>query len=254
MGRLRGRTALVTGGSRGIGRATSRALAREGALVAVHYGRDAQAAEETVAMIAGDDGEAFAVGSLLGEDGDVQRLFAAVDVELEGRRGSSRLDIVVNNAGIATAGPLADVSPADFDELVAINTRAPLFVSQAAAERMGEGGRIISIGSAVTHKAWPEALAYTMSKGAIEVMTRTMAKDLAPRGITVNAIGAGLIDTELNPWLHSSEEVEALAASYSAFDRVGQPDDVADVVVFLASDESRWITGQQIDVSGGTNL
>ena len=252
---LENRTALITGGSRGIGRAISLRLGAEAALVAVHYGSNEDAAHDTVGAIESAGGQAFPVKARLGDEGDVETLFSILDEELIARTGSTHLDIVVNNAGIATGGPLADVKRDDFDALIDLNVRAPLFVSQAAVTRMGTGGRLITISSAVTHKAWPEVLVYTMSKGAIDVMTRTLAKDLAPRGITVNAVGPGLIDTEMNAaWMHSSPEAEALASSYAAFNRVGEPEDVADVVAFLASDQSRWITGEYVDVSGGTNL
>ncbi len=254
MGALDGKTALVTGGSRGIGRAISRRLARDGALVVVHYGRDERAAQATVAELADGGGTAVAVKALLGEDGDIKTLFSSLDAELKALTGSTHLDVVVNNAGIARSADLAQTTPEDFDALIAVNVRAPLFINQAAAQRMSTGGRLIATSSAVTHKAWPETLAYSMSKGSIDVMTRTLAKGLAPRGITVNAVGAGLVDTELNGWLHSSPETEAMAAAFSPFNRVGEPADIADIVAFLASEDSRWITGQHIDASGGTNL
>lgn len=250
-----GRTALVTGGSRGIGRAISRRLARDGALVAVHYGRDAEAAGETVRAIEADGGRAFAVPALLGRDGDVEELFAALDAGLTERTGSTHLDVVVNNAGIAGGGSLADTTREDFDALFALNVRALFFVTQAAVGRMDRGGRIVSISSAVTHKAWPQALAYTMTKGAVDVMTRTLAKDLGPRGINVNAVNPGLVDTDMNAaWVHASPEAEAAAAEHSTFGRIGLPEDVADAVAFFASDDARWITGQHVDASGGTNL
>lgn len=255
MSGLDGKTALVTGGSRGIGRAISARLAKEGALVAVHYGRDADAAAATVGAIEAAGGAGFAVRATLGEDGDAAALFARLDAELADRRGTTHLDVVVNNAGINVPGRVADVAPADFDTLFAVNVRAPLFVNQAAAGRMGDGGRLIAVSSAVTHKAWPETLVYTMTKGAINAMTRTLAKDLAERGITVNAVGPGLIDTDMNAgWIHASPEAEAAAGAFAALGRVGRPEDVADLVAFLASDDGRWITGQFIDVSGGTNL
>ncbi|MGX6446665.1 SDR family NAD(P)-dependent oxidoreductase [Patulibacter sp. S7RM1-6] len=254
MGTLDGRTALVTGGSRGIGRAIAERLGREGALVAVHYGRDAAAAAETVAAIGAAGGRAFAVGALLGRDGDAEELFGAVDQELRERTGGTRLDVLVNNAGASGGGRLQDTSREDFDAVMALNVRATFFVTQAAVARMGEGGRIVSVSSAVTTKAWPDALTYAMSKAPIDVMTRTLAKGLAPLGIGVNAVNPGLVDTAMSAWAHSSPEAEAAAAGHAAFGRIGQPEDVADVVAFLASDAARWVTGERIDVSGGTNL
>ena len=254
MGALDGKTALVTGGSRGIGHAVSRRLGRDGALVIVHYGHNERAARKTVAELEADGATAVAVKAVLGEDGDVDTLFAALDAELERLTGSTHLDVVVNNAGIVRGEDLERTTLEDFELLMAVNVRAPLFINQAAVTRMSAGGRLIATSSAVTHKAWPDQLAYSMSKGAIDVMTRTLAKGLAPRGVTVNAVLSGLVDTELTDWQHSSPEMEELTAAFSPFNRVGQPRDIADIVAFLASEDSRWITGQLIDASGGTNL
>ncbi|MCW2983770.1 MAG: short-chain dehydrogenase [Conexibacter sp.] len=254
--RFDGKTAVVTGGSRGIGKAISLRLGSEGALVAVHYGSNEDAAAETVAAIVAAGGTAFAVPARLGRPGDVEGLFSVLDEELRSRTGTTHLDIVVNNAGIGgTGGHLADATSEDFDEMVAVNVRAPLFINQAAVERMSAGGRLIAVSSAVTHKAWPQVLVYSMTKAALNTMTRTAAKELGEKGITINAVGPGLIDTDLNSdWVHSSPEAEAAAGAHAALGRIGEPQDVADAVAFLASDESRWITGQYIDVSGGTNL
>lgn len=254
MGTLDGKTALVTGGSRGIGRAISERFAREGALVAVHYGRNRTAADETVAAIEADGGRAFAVPALLGEEGDVQGLFETLDAELEARTGTTRLDVAVNNAGVGGSGALHEITPEGFDGVFAVNVRAPLFVNQAAAARMGEGGRLIAVSSAVSGKSWPGIVTYAMSKAAIDVMTRNLAQELGPRGITVNAVNPGLVDTDLTAWVHDSPEAEAIGAGASVFDRLGQPEEVAELVAYLASDASRWTTGQHIDVSGGTNV
>lgn len=255
MATLSGKTALVTGGSRGIGRAIAERLGRDGALVAVHYGGNATAAAETVAAIEAAGGTAFALGERLGVDGDADRLLAQLDAELERRTGSTRLDVVVNNAAIAPQGGLAETTPDLYDELFAVNVRAPFFVAQGAAERMGEGGRIVSISSGVTRQAWPNLLAYAMTKAAVETFTNTLAKELAPRGITVNAVAPGLVDTDMNAgWLRVSEESRAQAAAASAFGRVGAPEDVADVVAFVASDDARWVTGQTLDATGGSLL
>jgi NAD(P)-dependent dehydrogenase (short-subunit alcohol dehydrogenase family) len=255
MGTLGGKTALVTGGSRGIGRAISERLARDGALVAVHYGRDAEAAASTVKAIEADGGQAFSVHAELGIPGDVATLFARLDAELQRRTGTAHLDIVVNNAGIARMLELEQTTPDAYDELFAVNTRAPFFITQAAAERMGEGGRIITISSGVTRQAFPNLLAYAMSKASVDVMGLTLAKALAPRGITVNTVAPGIIDTDMNAgWLRESAEGRAEAAAVSAFNRVGEPADVADVVAFVASDDARWVTGQYLDATGGSLL
>lgn len=255
MAQLSGRTALVTGGSRGIGRGIAERLGRDGALVAVHYGGNATAAEQTVAAIEAAGGSAFAIGQPLGVDGDAERLLALLDAELTRWTGSTRLDVVVNNAGIAPQAGLAETSEQLYDELFAVNVRAPFFIAQRAAERMGEGGRIISITSGVTRQAWPDLLAYAMTKAALEAFTLTLAKELAPRGITVNAVAPGLVDTDMNAgWLRASAQSRAEAAATSAFNRVGTPEEIADVVAFAASDDARWVTGQVLDATGGSLL
>jgi NAD(P)-dependent dehydrogenase (short-subunit alcohol dehydrogenase family) len=150
---------------------------------------------------------------------------------------------------------LEQTTPDAYDELFAVNTRAPFFITQAAAERMGEGGRIITISSGVTRQAFPNLLAYAMSKASVDVMGLTLAKALAPRGITVNTVAPGIIDTDMNAgWLRESAEGRAEAAAVSAFNRVGEPADVADVVAFVASDDARWVTGQYLDATGGSLL
>jgi NAD(P)-dependent dehydrogenase (short-subunit alcohol dehydrogenase family) len=243
---LVGKVALVTGGSRGIGRGIAERLAADGATVAVHYGTNAAAAAEVVAGIEARGGHAFAVGQPLGAPGDAEALFAQLD---------GPVDILVNNAGVAPQGGLAETTPEVYDELFAVNTRAPFFLTQAAAERMGEGGRVITISSGVTRQAWPSLLAYTMTKAAVEAMTATLAKELAPRGITVNVVAAGLVDTDMNAaWLRASDESRAQAASVSAFGRIGEPRDVADVVAFAASEDARFVTGQVLDATGGSVL
>ena len=250
---LQGKVALVTGASRGIGRAIAERLARDGALVAVHYATRAEAADEVVHAIAARGGTAFAIGQPFGADGDVDALFARLDQELLLHTGTTRLDIVVNNAGIARFGTLADTTPEIYDTQMAVNARAPLFIAQAAAARMPSGGRIITLTSGVTRQAYPDLLAYAMSKAAIDVMARTLAKELAPRGITVNVVAPGVVDTDMNAhWLRGDDEARAAAAS--AFGSLGEPEDVAAVVAFAASDDARFVTGQFLDATGGSVL
>jgi 3-oxoacyl-[acyl-carrier protein] reductase len=247
MTRLQGRTALVTGGSRGIGRAISLRLARDGARVAVHYGSNEVAAKQTVADIRTAGGDAFAIRADLAVAGAVEAVWAGFDAEADG------LDILVNNAAIGARGGFVEQRPEDLVKVFAVNVQAPFQLIQQAVPRLRDGGRVVNISSGVTRIAFPEDVAYAMSKGALDVMTLALAKEFGPRGITVNSVAPGIIDTEMNPWL-ADPDAHAAAASYSAFNRVGQPEDVADVVAFLASGDGRWVSGQYVDATGGSRL
>ncbi|WP_280341804.1 SDR family oxidoreductase [Nocardia neocaledoniensis] len=251
---LTNKTALVTGSSRGIGRATARQLAAKGALVAVHYAGNEEAARETVELIETDGGRAFSVRAELGSPGGVHELFLGLEQGLKERTGETTLDILVNNAGITTPAGVApeDVTPEDFDRLFAVNVRAPFFIVQRALGLLPEGGRIINISSGLTRFASPDQVAYSMTKGAVEQITLHFARHLAPRGITVNSVAPGITNNG-SAVFDIPEAVEQMA-QFSAFKRVGEAVDVADVVTFLATDEARWITGAFIDATGGTLL
>ncbi|MFI8420852.1 SDR family oxidoreductase [Streptomyces sp. NPDC085460] len=244
---LTGKTALVTGASRGIGRAIALRLAADGARVAVHYASNEAAAKETVAAIEASGGSAFAIRTELGVPGDAEALWRAFDAHADG------VDILVNNAGIAGAGTIDEVEEADYDRVFAVNAKAPFFIVKHGLDRLRDGGRIINISSGVTKVAFPGMTSYAASKGAVEVLTLTLAQTLGSRGITVNAVSPGTIETDIHPWM-ADPAAKAHAAGFSVFDRVGQPGDVADVVGFLASEDARWVTGQNIDASGGSGL
>lgn len=246
MSDLSARTALVTGASRGIGRAIAERLAASGAVVAVHYGRNDAAAKETLAAIEHGGGQGFLIRAELGVDGDVDRLLDGLRAGL----GDRPLDILVSNAGILDAGAPDELSPDEFDRSFAINVRAPFFLIQRALPWLADGGRIINISSAVTRIASP-FLHYAMTKGAIEVMSHSLAQALGGRRITVNTVSPGVVDTDLGAWVHSSPVLEASVRATVALGRIGQPGDIADVVAFLASDDARWITGVTLDASGG---
>ncbi|CCA57382.1 Enoyl-[acyl-carrier-protein] reductase [Streptomyces venezuelae ATCC 10712] len=246
-----GRTALVTGASRGIGRAVATRLAGEGALVIVHFGKDETGAAATVEEIRRDGGTAVAVRAELGVDGDVDTLFAGVDAALDGRP----LDILVNNAAAAPAGPLGVTTRAEFDHLFAVNVRAPYFIVERALPLLrDDGGRIITISSVATRMANPTQTSFAMTKAAVETMSRTLATQLGPRGITVNAVAPGATRTPTNGAAFDVPGLTEQITAMTALDRLGGPDDIADVVAFLASDAARWITGQVVDASGGLFL
>ncbi|MET9064098.1 SDR family NAD(P)-dependent oxidoreductase [Streptosporangium sandarakinum] len=200
---LNGRTALVTGASRGIGRAIARRLAADGALVIVHYGSNETAAQETVSLIEKTGGNAFAVRAELGVPTDVDTLFAGMEAGLRERTGQVRLDIVVNNAATGAPGPIESITPEAFDQVFAVNTKAPLFIAQRALPLMNDGGRIINVSSAATRIALPE-LAYAMSKAAMNVFGRTLANAVGARGITVNTVTPGPTETDANPWMRGN--------------------------------------------------
>lgn len=244
------RIALVTGASRGIGQAIATRLAAPGTTVIVHFGTDHAGAAATVEGVERGGGAAFAVRAELGVEGDAEALFAGVEAVLAGRP----LDILVNNAAAAPAGPLGVTTRAEFDRLFAVNVRAPYFITERAVPLLRDGGRIISISSVATRMANASQTSFAMTKAAIETMTRTLANQLGPRGITVNAVSPGATRTPTNGAVFEVPGLAEQIIGLTALDRLGEADDVADVVAFLASDSARWITGQTIDASGGLFL
>ncbi len=251
--RLTGKTALVTGASRGMGRATARRLAADGALVAVHFGQHERSADDLVSAIEADGGRAFTVQADLGRPSAAHELFLSLERSLKERTGTTELNILVNNAGVMTGGGSPeDTTSETFDRVFAINAKAPFFLIQRALQNMPDGGRIINISSGLTRFANPDEIAYAMSKGAVEQLALHFAKYLGPRRITVNSVAPGITRND-NPVFDIPEAVEQMS-QLSVFGRVGEPEDVADVVAFLASDDARWTTGAFIDASGGTLL
>ncbi|QRG69485.1 SDR family oxidoreductase [Brevibacillus choshinensis] len=254
MTNLAGKIALVTGASRGIGRGIALRLATDGAIVAVHYGKKREAADGVVREIQERGGSAFAIGADLLTVPGILGLFEELDRALVERTGKAQIDILVNNAGIGQSATIEETTEESFDEVMNLHVKAPVFLIQQALPRMREEGRIINISSAVTRIAFPNLFGYSISKGAINTLTYNLAKHLGPRQITVNAIMPGIIDTDMNAGTLQNPEGQQFAASLSTFGRWGQPADVADIAAFLASADSRWVTGQLIDASGGSHL
>jgi 3-oxoacyl-[acyl-carrier protein] reductase len=252
---LQNKTALVTGASRGIGRATARALARAGANVLVHYGRSAQEAESLVAAIRAEGGHANVVSVALGTpDG---ALLLAKQVR---SMADDRLDILVLNAGISKAIRIADYTVEDFDNLFSINVRGPFFLVQQLLPVLGEDSNIVVISSLVARFVVgkpglenPSILAYASTKAALETLVKNCAAILGPRGIRVNAVAPGVIETDMSNFT-KTEAGRQVAQGMQALKRIGKPEDIADVVAFLASDGARWITGASIPVDGGSKL
>lgn len=241
---LEGKIAIVTGSSRGIGAEIARVLAGAGAKVIVNYFSNRHAAEAVCNEITEAGGEALPVRADVSHAAEVRILFDAAI----GRFG--RLDILVNNAGILLSREIADIRDEEFDRVWSINTRSVFYALREAATRMADGGRVISLSSTVTRLMLPNYAAYAASKGAVEQLTRIFAKEAGGRGITANIVSPGPMNTEMFTTGKSEETIRRMAAM-SFQGRVGEPRDVANLVLFLVSAEAAWITGQNISVSGG---
>ncbi|MFY9731843.1 MAG: SDR family oxidoreductase [Candidatus Acidiferrales bacterium] len=255
MATLQGKTALVTGASRGIGRAIALALAEAGAHILVHYGRSAQDAETLVANIRSKGGRAETIkADLATPDGAIllAREVRAIVAE--------RLDILVSNAGVSKSATFKDHTVADFDNLFATNVRSQFFLVQQLLPILHEGSNIIVVSSIGAHAVVgkpgldnPTILAYASTKGALETLVKNWAAILGPQGIRVNAVAPGVIDTDMSNFT-KTEAGRDVVLGMQALKRIGKPEDVADVVAFLASDAARWITGASIPVDGGSKL
>lgn len=241
MNSLRGKVAIVTGASRGIGRAIAERLAKDGASIVVNYTKNADEAKKVVAGIKSNGGKAVAVQADVSKVADVRRLFQEAD------KAFGQLDILINNAGIFWAKPLADVTEEDYDHIFAVNAKGQFFAMQEAAKRMADGGRIVNISTGGTRLAFPGISAYGGTKSALEFFTKVAARELGARKITVNTLSPGYTETDML----SDPTFRTIGIEASPLKRLGTPKDIADVAAFLVSDEGGWITGDTIQAGGG---
>jgi 3-oxoacyl-[acyl-carrier protein] reductase len=248
MSKLSGKTALVTGASRGIGRATALALAKEGAQVLIHYGSGAKEAEAVVAEIRKGGGRAQAIAADLAAPDGAHKLAK----EVRGIIGD-RLDILVANAGISKNATIEDTTVEDFDKLYAVNVRAPFFLVQQLLPIFGEGSSVILLSSLAAHASVGTIAAYAATKGAMDTLVKHFATALGPRGIRVNAVAPGVVETDMSNFTKSTQGRD-YTLSMQALQRLAQPDDISGAIAFLASDDARWVTGETLRVDGGSKL
>lgn len=246
MGKLAGKVAVVTGASKGIGAGIAKALAHEGASVVVNYASSKAGADAVVAAITSANGKAIVVGGDVSKAADAQGI---IDTAIE---TYGRIDILVNNSGVYELAPIEDVTEEQFHRQFNINVLGLLLTTQASLKHLDEGASIINVSSVVTTITPPGSAVYTGTKGAVDAITGVLSRELGPRKIRVNAINPGIVHTE---GTHAAgiagSDFETMAVSQTPLGRVGQPDDIASIAVFLASDDSGWLTGEHIVASGG---
>jgi 3-oxoacyl-[acyl-carrier protein] reductase len=245
---LSGKTALVTGASRGMGRSTALKLAAQGAQVLVHYGNAAAEAEEVVKLIRAAGGRAEALGADLTAPDAPHKLAAEVRKIVGGR-----LDILVANAGVAASTTIEDTTVEQFDRLFAVNVRAPFFLVQQLLPILGEGSSVVLLSSLAAHASVGTLAAYAATKGAVDTLVKHFAAALGGRGIRVNAVAPGVVATDMSSFA-KTDAGRDFTLGIQALKRVAQPDDIGDVIAFLASDAARWVTGDTIRVDGGSKL
>ena len=246
MSKLEGKVAIVTGASKGIGAAIAKALAAAGASVVVNYASSKEGADKVVSEIVAAGGKAVAV------KGDVSKAAEAKGIVDGAIKAYGKLDVLVNNSGVYEFGSLEELTEDQFHRQFNINVLGLLLVSQAASAHLGEGGSIINVGSLVTRIVPPGSAIYTGTKGAVDAITRTLAKELGPRKIRVNAINPGMVETEgVRAAGFDQGDLRKSIEAQTPLGRIGQPEDIAPVAVFFASSDSAWITGETVRVAGG---
>ena len=248
MRNLSGKTALITGASRGIGRASALALARAGAQVLVHYSNSEKEVDAVVAEIRSGGGKAEKVGADLLKPDGAHTLAKQVRAIV-----GDRLDILVANAGISKSATIEDTTVEDFDNLFAVNARAPFFLVQQLLPALCKGSNVIFTSSLAARASVGTLYAYAATKGAVDALVKHFAAALGPRGIRVNAVAPGVVETEMSNFT-KTEAGREVTLGMQALKRIAQPDDIAPVVRFLASDDARWVTGESIQVDGGSKL
>jgi 3-oxoacyl-[acyl-carrier protein] reductase len=246
MSRLTGKVAVVTGASKGIGAGIAKSLAAEGAAVVVNYASSKAGADAVVSAIAAAGGKAIAVGGDVGTASGAQGLIDAAIQKF------GRLDILVNNSGVYEFAPIEDFTEEHYNKMFRVNVLGLLLTTQAAVKHLGEGASIINIGSVASSSTPPNTVVYTGTKGAVDAITRVLARELGPKKIRVNSINPGMVETE---GVHAAgvlgTDFEAGLVAQTPLGRIGQVDDIASVAVFLASNDSKWITGELVRAGGG---
>ena len=253
---LVGKRALVTGAARNIGRAIALRLARDGAEVAIHCHTSKDQARAVLKAIEDEGGRGFIVAADLATPTGIEALAGQLETGF-GRHGASALDILVNNAAMIAEGgdTIATLTEKAFDGIFGINLKAAVFLSQRLAPMLADGGRIINLSSRPSTVAFPFGITYAMTKAALNSVTKSLAKELGPRGITVNAIGPGVIETDRTiPRMLATAEARAAIVATTALKRVGGGPDIADAVAFFVSDDARWMTGAYVEVAGGAGI
>jgi 3-oxoacyl-[acyl-carrier protein] reductase len=251
---LEGKTALITGASRGLGRAVAEEFAALGALVAINYASNDAAAHDVLQSIEAKGGKAFLIKSAQGSYEAAEDMVAALDAGLHERTGSTGLDILVNNAG---GGPVANIdatTPELFEKILGDNLRGPFYATKLLKSRLRDGGRVIFVSSLGARSALPDYVVYAMSKRGIETLTVVMAKELGQRNITVNCLSPGLIESDANAYVRADENLSKFLEQNTALKRLGVPSDMAGAAVSLVSPLMGYVTGQIIEVSGGMSL